>query len=160
MDTATEPLWKIACDAASAIGGVGTLLLAIYIFWVQSRENKRLKHLETLHSNGTMLNEAWRQLVAAPEALCFHGLNEEALKKAGFTINQLVYLLISFQAADYYYQHKDKKTGAFSTRSLRYAMLANSETRRAWPFMKPFFVASDRYVQRIEATIQLFDSPQ
>ena len=155
--TTTETWWGLSPEAWAAVFAFAAFMFSLYTFIEQKRGEKRLKHLEALQSNGAMLNEAWRQLAVAPTALRFHSIDKNEVEKSGFTVDELVYLIINFQAADYYYQHKEGKMGAFSTGSLRYAILANPETRRAWPFMKPFFVASDRYVHRIEETIRLFD---
>lgn len=157
MVTTTGTWWGLGPEAWAAIFALAAFIFSLLTFIEQKRGEKHLKHLEALQSNGAMLNEAWRQLAVAPGSLRFHSIDKDELEKSGFTVDELVYLIINFQAADYYYQHKEGKTGAFSTGSLRYAILSNPETRRAWPFMKPFFVASNRYVHRIEETIRLFD---
>jgi hypothetical protein len=151
----TEQTWLGLAPEAWAAWAA--FILSIYLWIEQKLGQKRLRHLESLQANGTMLNEAWKQLALTPEALKFHSIDPKQLEAAGLTVAELSYLLINFQAADHYYQHKDKKTGPFSVGSLRYNILSNSKSRQAWPFMKPFFVASDRYVQRIEATITFFE---
>lgn len=154
MSTIITFLSSISPEAWAAFLALG---FSLYTFIEQKRGQTRLRLLESLQSNGTMLNEAWKQLATTPSALQFHSIDEKKLQSAGLTVGDLVYLLINFQAADHYYQHKDRKKGMFSNKTLRYAILENPKTRKAWPFVKPFFIGSARYVKKIEATIAFFE---
>jgi hypothetical protein len=97
----TEQTWLGLAPEAWAAWAA--FILSIYLWIEQKLGQKRLRHLESLQANGTMLNEAWKQLALTPEALKFHSIDPKQLEAAGLTVAELSYLLINFQAADHYY---------------------------------------------------------
>jgi hypothetical protein len=63
---------------------------------------------EALQSNVSLLVDVWSRIGSKPSLLRFHGINEEELKAAGIDVEELAYLIASFEAAGYYYEHIDK----------------------------------------------------
>jgi hypothetical protein len=143
-------------DGVAIVFSGAALLFSGFTFIKNDRDQKRLHTLQSLQANGTLLMEAWRQLAASPRLLRFHSVSEEELKKRDLTHEDLAYLLILFETADYYYQHNENDSGPFLEGSLRYEILKSPATRSSWPLLKPFFIASEKYSQRIEATINSF----
>jgi hypothetical protein len=115
---------------------------------------------EAIQSNVSLLVDIWSRIGSKPSLLRFHEIKEEELKAAGIDVEELAYLIASFEAAGYYYEHIDKGTGPFPQDSLRYRMCASEATRKAWPLLKSFFVGSPTYVSRIEETIKLLERGQ
>ncbi|RZK27607.1 MAG: hypothetical protein EOO63_13055 [Hymenobacter sp.] len=143
--------------AICALIAIAVSLTALFIGEYRQIEQKRLNSLQ---ANGTLLVEAWKQVAVNPSVLRFHSIDIEKLKAEGFSVEELSYLLVLFEAADFHYQHVNNKSGPFPIGSLRYALLASPETRRAWPFLKPFLVASKRYVRKIEETISFINNKE
>lgn len=90
-----------------------------------------------------------------PSALKFHGITEEALKKADIRSEELAYLLASFTAGAIYHGTKaQKKMETFEDDSYRYVMCKSEATRKAWPIIKQMMNPSD-YRDKIDNTISL-----
>jgi hypothetical protein len=157
LQEGTTHWWSMGADAGAVIVAIVALIFSVGTFIKQLRDQRRLKYLEALQSNGALLLETWKQLASVPSALRFHSITEEQLKECGVSKEELIYLVILFESADYYYQHLAKGKGSFKEGSLRYALLQNPATRRAWPLIKPFFIASTRYVERVDQTIRYLD---
>ena len=79
---------------------------------------------EALQSNVSLLVDVWSRIGSKPTLLRFHGVTEEDLKAADIDAEELAYLVASFEAAGYYYEHLDKGTGPLPRDFLRYRMSA------------------------------------
>lgn len=122
----------------------------------RAMRKSQLEH-EARQANGSLLVDIWSRIGAKPSLLRFHGVTDEELKVVGIDSEELAYLVASFEAAGYYYEHIDKDDGPFPFNSLRYRMCESESTQRAWPLLKRFFVGSPHYLSRIEKTIKLFE---
>lgn len=144
---------------------VWVALAALFVSFItlirNERMQKAMRKLQSEHearqSNTSLIVDAWNRIGIKPSLLRFHGVTEEDLKAADVDAEELAYLIASFEAASYYYEHIDKDIGPFPSNSLRFRMCSTEATQRAWPLLKRFFAGSPHYLSRIEKTIQFFE---
>lgn len=74
---------------------------------------------EARQSNGWLLVSLWGRVGSKPSLLKFHGITEDDLKSIDIDSEELSYLVASFEAAGYYYEHIDKDDGSFLPSTLR-----------------------------------------
>jgi hypothetical protein len=145
-------------DIQGLLSVVALVVSFASVAWTIFAHRSLVKH-ESVHANMAALVELYNRIESTPTILRFHGVSEEELNAAGLTAKEFAYLVASFEAASVYYRFHEKIPKAFKQSSLRYRLLANPATRRAWPLLSRFFESDTAYRRKIDATLRLFDSP-
>ena len=97
---------------------------------------RQIKTTSILASNAAIINTE-RELGKVPSALKFHGINEDDLKQADITPEELAYLLTSCTGGAIYYRTLRKASDdPFEEGTYRYIMCSQPSTRRAWPLIR------------------------
>lgn len=156
--------WNLVSTIASVVSAAFTAVaalaaaLATRAAFAAVKKQGELQRLQAEHeaiqSNATMLVDLWSRVGSNPDLLKFHGIDRKQLNEVGLDVEDLAYLIASFEAAGYYYEYFDKGTGPFPAHSLRAHMCASEATQKAWPLLKEFFVGSPKFTLRIEETIK------
>jgi hypothetical protein len=109
----------------------------------------------SMTTNIASLVDVWSSIAKKPSVLRFHGVTEEELVAAGIDIEELAYLIASFETASDYYDRVENQAGSFPKESIRYAMCASESTQKAWPVLRRFFASDSPYFKKVEETMKL-----
>ena len=102
----------------------------------------------SMTTNIASLVEVWSSIAKKPSVLRFHGVTEEELVAAGIDVEELAYLIASFETASDYYDRIENQAGPFPKESIRYSMCASESTQKAWPVVRRFFASDSPYFKR------------
>jgi hypothetical protein len=95
-------------------------------------------------------------------AFRFHGITAHEMKAAGVTKEELAYLVASFTAGRIYDAcvfPEASMTEALDIRHYRYKMLAQEDTRKAWPLIARMMTGNE-YIEKLELTIGRIENTQ
>ena len=119
---------------------------------------RRLRVETSLYACVESLLEVKKGIGDVPSVLRFHGIRPEDLRDAGVTAEEFAYLAANFLAGALFYEATDPhgRGEPFDETMYRYKLLAQPETRKAWPLVRKLMDRTS-YTRRIDATIDLIE---
>ena len=118
---------------------------------------RRIEFRARAHENLKLMMAVEAKLADNPSALRFHGIEEAELAGIGLTVQEFIYLVQSFSAAQAFYEFETtKRDEVFLGDDYRAVICANASVQRAWPYVRRF-MDDTVYRDRLDKTFRVHE---
>ena len=133
---------------------IGALVISIIALYISYKTNKYNLEITNKTNNYLSMIDIEKSLKDIPDALRFHGIEVNELKKNNLDVNEFIYLLNSFTSGTMFYIEGElANEEPFKENSYRYTMLSHPDVQNAWPFLSKM-IEDSTYKRKIENTIK------